>query len=126
MAAPRRTTTRKPAATKVVAPINLDEDAGPEQDFDEREPLFSLRGKVYDIPVRIPAGAALQYTLIGIERGLDAAIAYALNYALGNEGRQALVSHAKLTDVQLGKVILAVRAKFDGAMVAPKAQPSTG
>lgn len=97
----------------------------PEDDpFAEREVLFTIDGTEYTVPRQVPAGAALQYIELGGSFAADQAILFALRYALGDEGYEALRGYKALTNEHLAKVIAAVRAKFDGALVAPKAPRS--
>lgn len=94
--------------------------------FDEREVLFTIDGTEYTVMKRVPAGAALQYIGLGGVQGADVAIIFALRYALGDTGYNALCAYKALTNEQLATVTNAVRAKFDGALVGPKVPLSNG
>ena len=114
----RSRTNGRSTHTKVVpmtplAPIELTDDMPDE--FSEREPLFSLHGVVYDIPIRVPVADTLVYAEVFMERGIDAAIIWAMKHALGDTGYTALKGHRALTSDQLNQIVAVVRGKFDGS-----------
>lgn len=127
MATPQRrgrpaATTKRVTAKKPAAPFELTSAKGKDE-FDEREPLFSLNGTIYTVLVRVPTGVALEY-LFTLANSEGEAIAFALDYALGAVSRRALMTHKGLTQEQLRKIVDVVRAKFDGALKDPKELPA--
>lgn len=94
--------------------------------FDEREPLFTLDGKTYTIPVQVSASASLHYLSLWLNSPLptNEAIIWAMRYALGDEGYEVLDSYRQLKPEFLQHVIDIVRAKFDGTVKDPKAKRS--
>jgi hypothetical protein len=116
---PTRTNARKPTRrTPLVdetpdVPIVLTDDG--EDEFAEREPLFSLGGTTYTIPVRVSGADALRYATIWMNQGVTAALVWALRECVGDEAYAALIAHKALTQDQLGQLFDAVRAKFDGS-----------
>ena len=117
--------TNGPAPAKaVVAPAPIELTDEPTDEFDEREPLFSLRGTVYTVPVKAPVADTLLYSEVFVEHGIDAAILWAMKRTLGEAGYRALVQHRSLTEQQLADIIAVVRSKFDGSK-GPKGRPSS-
>jgi hypothetical protein len=57
----------------------------------EREALFSVNGEVYSIVTEFTAAEALTFVDSLRKYGIDAATSWALEYALGAEGAQALL-----------------------------------
>lgn len=119
---PASTTKRVAATKKPAAPFELTSAKG-DDEFDEREPLFSLNGAIYTVLVRVPTSVALEY-LFTLANSEGEAIAFALDYALGAVSRRALMTHKGLTQEQLRKIVDVVRAKFDGALKDPKELPA--
>jgi hypothetical protein len=108
--------------TKAIAPVELTDE--PTDEFDEREPLFSLAGKVYDIPVRVPVADTLAYADIWMERGITWALIWAMKRTIGEDGYRLLTQHRSLTSDQIAEITAIVRSKFDGS--DPKGRPRTG
>lgn len=117
----RRAPAQRPPVSTNGHPIDL--DAGPDE-FAEREPLFVAGGKTYTIPVRVSAGIALQWLEIASIQGDTAAMVWALNWALGDEGYLVLRGHRTVSDDHYATIIRAVRAKFVSAQerTGPKAR----
>lgn len=124
----RKTTTRRPRAAGTTAngkpaPIVLDDDD--EDPFAEREPLFSLGGKVYTIPVVVPVVDVLHYGDLWMEQGVTAALMFALRSTLGEDGYRALLGHRKLKQSHMDAIFKVVQGKFDGSE-DPKGRRSNG
>lgn len=115
---------KRAPAKKPTAPFEFKTGSTEPDEFDEREPLFSIDGKEYTVLVRVPAHVALEYLFTIQENGAGGGIAFALNYALGSESRRALMTHKGLTEEQLHKIVDIIRGKFDGALADPKGLPS--
>lgn len=112
---PRRVTRSKVATTKVV-PVVLSSDD--EDQFAEREPLFSIDGTEYTIPVRVSPTHTLRYLDIWSQAGVGIALIYALKDSLGADGYRVLTECA-LTQEHLDLIVSIVRGKYDGT--GPKA-----
>lgn len=124
---PRRATKSSSTRPKIVktvpmqlAPIQLSQNG---DESSEREPLFAIGDKVYTIPVEVPVGDVLTYITLAVEEGDVAALVFAMRSALGDEGYAALCAHKALKQKELGQVMAACRAKFDGALAGPKDKP---
>lgn len=83
--------------------------------FTEREPLFSLGGQVYTIPVEVSGADSLHYATIWMNQGITAALVWGLRQCVGDEAYMALVTHKSLTQEQLSQLFDAIRSKFDGS-----------
>lgn len=99
------------------------EDEGEDQ-FSEREPLFTIGGTEYTVLVQVSAGAGIEYLERQLNFGPDAAIIWAMRYAIGDEGVAALYSYRKLTNEHLAAVVGVVQGKFSGALDGPKVRRS--
>jgi hypothetical protein len=82
----------------------------------DREPLFSIDGTEYTIPVEVPPAVTLQ----AIERvrteGEAAATAWIMNELLGADGWKALRECVQVNKAQLSAIMEVCRAKAYGAM----------
>lgn len=95
-----------------------------EDEFTEREPVFTIGEKEYTGLVRVPAGASVEYLERTLDRGPGAAVLWAMRYTLGDEGVTALYDYPKLTAEHLTAVVRAVTGKFTGGLLGPKARRS--
>lgn len=120
--APARTTAAPAQPVEPTVPVELTDE--PTSEFDEREPLFSLHGTVYTIPVQVPVSDTLAYAEIWLERGITWAIIWAMKQTIGEEGYRLLTQHRSLTSDQIAAITAIVRSKFDGS--DPKGWPRTG
>lgn len=110
------------AASLQVLHLPAEDDV--EDQFAQREPLFTIGDTEYTTLVRVSAGAAIEYLERSIDRGPDAAILWGMRHALGDEGVDALYGYRHLTPDHLAQVVDIVRAKFDGALTDPKGRRS--
>lgn len=104
-----RNRNRPRPATPRVEPTLIDLD-GPAEEPKEREPLFKLGGKVYTIPVAVPAGWLVMASMIAVESGETQALAWATRRMLGDEGWNAL-QEAKLHDEQFAQILKVITTK---------------
>lgn len=124
MAATKRANpTRTRTPRNIGKPVPLVLRSSDEEPPVAREPLFSVDGKTYDIPVKVSVSQGLQYLTILMERGVGTAVIWALKTALGDEGYAALTGFKALKQEHLDLVVKVVRSKFDGS--DPKAPSKT-
>ncbi len=82
------------------------------------EPLFSIDGTVYSMPVEVPGNVALGYLEQMRQGGEAVAIAWAMEQVLGEAPYQALVNCKALKPHQLSAIITIVTEKIMGALEA--------
>lgn len=142
------TTTRKPAAprrgaaTKTVAVqkpvlsaadstemveipddgvIRLTSVVNPDDNpFDEREPVFWIDDKEYTAPIVVPASWGLEYLSLKLTIGIDFAVVWAMQQALGTDVVQELCKIPTLTPEQLAGITNKITDKFIKATQVPK------
>jgi hypothetical protein len=82
----------------------------------ERIPVFSIKGKSYDMPAKIKPHVALKYLWLIKEQGSDYATAWLMEAVLGKEGFQALADYEPLTVAQLDHIKNIVQDAAMGAV----------
>lgn len=85
----------------------------------EDEPVFSIDGRVFTMPKRVPVATALKYMRMVRKEGQDVAIGWAVEKVLGEEAYVALSEFDGLTKDQLAQVMEIVRQKLLGAVEGP-------
>lgn len=85
----------------------------------ETEPVFSIDGRVFEMPKRVTTNTALKYMRMVRKDGQESAIAWAVERVLGEEAYVALMEHDALTQDQLAQVMGIVRDKLMGAVEGP-------
>ncbi|MCW2898572.1 MAG: hypothetical protein JWO67_837 [Streptosporangiaceae bacterium] len=85
----------------------------------EMEPVFSIDGRVFEMPKRVTVNTALIYMRMARKQGPEAAISWAVERVLGEEPYIALMECESLTKDQLAQVMEIVRTKLMGAVEAP-------
>lgn len=137
----RKTTTnaRKPAsrktprgAAKPAADLGLVlDDAESQAETDallaDREPLFTVGGITYTIPKEVPPSWTLKAFELASTEGESAALAFAVQHCLDEDGWSALVNCETLSRTNMRKVLQALMDKVlpEGVLV-PKASPTSG
>jgi hypothetical protein len=99
--------------------IALDEDEDPGL-FEVRQPLFTLRGVVYDARVNFSVNEVSEYSRISRTQGMDAGIEWLLKTALGEEGYQAYSGYKYLRQGPANKIVQQVLDRFLGDEIDPK------
>lgn len=84
-----------------------------------REPLFSVDGTEYTVPVTVPAIAGLEIAQRLLDSGEAAAQLYALRVCLGPDGFAALRGAKDISSTDLATIISVCVAKCVGS--GPKA-----
>jgi hypothetical protein len=85
---------------------------------EERVPLFSIDGRVYDIPRMVPQGIALEYLRLARQFGDNAAAGRLLERLLGEEAYTALEECPSLDDEKMQKIMdMAQKITFGAAEV---------
>lgn len=82
--------------------------------------LFSIDGKVYQMPARVGANIALGYMKLVRTHGQDAAMGWALEKTLGEDGYNALIECDELEPEDLEAVMKVVHENVMGAVEAGK------
>jgi hypothetical protein len=93
----------------------IDFDARPDQDPDDRIPLFKLDGHWYTIPANPPAGGVLRF-LWAVRSGANAEAAAAdlVESMVGKEAYAAMATSDKVSIADFGKIMDIVKAKTLG------------
>lgn len=86
------------------------------------EPLFSIDGVVYSMPVEVPGNVALGYLEQMRQGGEAVAIAWALEQVLGEKAYQALVNCKSLQPHQLSAIMTIVTERIMGALEAVRGE----
>lgn len=103
-------------------PLRLSRTAETDPRYTKREPLFFLGSTACTIPLAFPASVLLEYIHRSTRFGIDAAIDYAFETALGVEDYALLRSHRQLTDDQYVWIRNQILARLFGREQAPKAE----
>lgn len=82
-------------------------------------PIFSVNGKVYEIPDKVRPGVAMKYLHYCRTRGIGIAESWLAEELLGVEGYEALLDFPDLTQEQSDAIITTARAVVFGE-VRPK------
>jgi hypothetical protein len=121
MATPRKTTTRtKPEPAPETLPeglIHLDEDED-HSEFEATAPLFAVGGKVYEARTEFSASDVLTYSKLARTKGIDAAVEWLMEAALGDEGYAAFIGYKYLKLETASKIISQVVERITGITVA--------
>lgn len=83
---------------------------------EETEPLFSIDGTVYTIRREFPASVSLKMLAILRDKGEAAAVAWAMDTALGRTAVKALEECESLTNSDLKAIVEIVRIKVQGEL----------
>lgn len=86
----------------------------------EMEDVFSIDGRVFQMPARVTTNTALIYMRMVRKQGEEAAISWAVERVLGEDAYVALMNCESLTKDQLGQVMEIVKTKLLGAVDGPK------
>jgi hypothetical protein len=90
--------------------------------FAERENVFQVDDTWYTAPVRVPAGWGLQYLRLKSRAGIDAAVVWALEIALGPDALDALASVPDLDSEHLDTIAQRITQKFVDSTSVPKGE----
>lgn len=74
-------------------------------EFDPKEPLFSIDGTLYEARTKFSASEFLKYVRIAQTKGSDAAVDWAMESALGEEGYLAFLDYPYLTADKARQII---------------------
>lgn len=88
--------------------------------------LFSIDGKIYQIPVKVGANIALGYMTFVRTHGQEAAMGWALEKVLGEEAYTALMNCDDLQAEDLEAIMEAVHTNVMGAVENPKGNGPRG
>jgi hypothetical protein len=88
--------------------------------------LFSIDGKVYQMPVKVGANVALGYMKLVRTHGQEAAMGWALERVLGTEAYDALMSCDEVDADDLEAIMKAVHENVMGAVENPKGNGPQG
>lgn len=91
--------------------------------FEEREPLFALNGVVYEARTNFSASEVLTYGQIGRAQGLDAAVDWAMETALGKDGYRALLDYPYLPRDKASDIIGQVIGRLQSPVVFDPKSP---
>jgi hypothetical protein len=94
-----------------------DSDGNP---FSEMEPVFWCDDVCYTAPVRVPASWGLQFVRLKVAYGIDQAVIYSMERALGPLAVQKLTEIPNLSPEQLAVITEKISAKFVAATTVPK------
>lgn len=86
----------------------------------EQVELFSIDGKSYTIPNKPRLNVALKTLKLAREEGQDAAMAYMMEKAIGEEAYEALTEYDDLDAETFQKIVLAAQTVVFGGLEAPK------
>lgn len=90
--------------------------------FTERETVFEVDGTAYTAPVKVPAGWGLQYIRLRLRSGVDNAVVWAMEIAMGPDALDALASVPDLAPEQLDHIAQIITQKFVDSTAVPKAE----
>jgi hypothetical protein len=120
MATPRKTTTRVQPNPVPEGLIQLDEDED-HSAFEETSPLFAVGGKVYEARTEFSASDVIHYSKLARTKGIDAAVEWLMEAALGEEGYAAFAGYKYLRKETATKVMSQVVGRISGIdVVDPK------
>jgi hypothetical protein len=117
-----RSTTRPPSTrpATVVAPMDDFEPialtTGVPADLVEREPFFSVDGKMFTIPRQAPANLSMVYLKTLRNAGADKAVQVIMDQMLGPEAIDALAECGSITDDQMAQLMRRIQLKVEGLM----------
>ena len=90
--------------------------SGVPADLVEREPFFSIDGKMYTIPKEVSPNLAMIYLKVLRTAGADKAVQVIMDRLLGPEAIDALAECDAINDEQMRKIIGRVQLKINGVM----------
>lgn len=88
----------------------------------KREVIATVDGTELSIPETFSAAFALRYTDMVSRRGIDAAVSWLLETALGVDGYNALLSFDELTAEDVAQIVSILEQRVHGAMDIPKGE----
>lgn len=86
----------------------------------EQVELFSIDGKSYTIPNKPRLNVALKTLKIAREEGQDAAMAYMMEKAIGEEAFEALTNYDDLDADTFAQIVNAAQSVVFGGLEGPK------
>jgi hypothetical protein len=103
----KRSELRKRPDIDMSAPVELTRKTTEQRAEEEITvvPLFSLDGKIYEVPDRVPYIEALRSIETANTRGEAAAVAYQLRLLLGAEGYEILMGFEDLEEDQFTQIV---------------------
>lgn len=90
-----------------------------------REPLFSVNGKVYTIPKKCKAYHSVGYATVSRRAGADIALSWAMEALLGSQGLTALVN-SNPSDKNMQRCIDVILGRIQGLSMPVPADDETG
>ncbi|HEY1439809.1 MAG TPA: hypothetical protein VGF65_02990 [Mycobacterium sp.] len=103
-----------------ITPLRLTTTPDAEREPVERVPLFSIDGREYTIPSRLPFTLGLRIMRTSRKEGVDAALIEMLEEALDEDAFAALLAYRDLQPQHLWELFQAIQKVVMGAVETPK------
>lgn len=113
----KRTRTTKTEDTPVLELVTLDDAEAEDIPFyEQREPLFVRGGVTYEARINFSATEVLEYARIARTKGVDTAIEWVMDAALGPEGVEAFNSYKYMRREVSSKIVQQVMDRLLGGL----------
>jgi hypothetical protein len=98
----KRTTKENPTFELVDLDALTDEERS---EFDATAPLFRISGRTWEARTTFSAGECIEYARIWRQQGIDDAVAYAMDKAVGEDGWKAFTEYPYLSNGKATQII---------------------